>query len=68
MDFEKDERLNKAIDNIRKDYGERSIIRGTFANTEIDAIQGGVNDGDYLMMGGFKNEDISYTDKNNSSF
>ena len=51
---EKNERLDHTIDNIRKIFGERSIFRGTFANSDISPIQGGVNDGNYLMMGGFK--------------
>ncbi len=53
-DRDKNERLDKTVDNIRKLFGERSIFRGTFANSDIDPIQGGVNDGNYLMMGGFK--------------
>lgn len=53
-DKEKNERLDKAVDEIRKTFGERSIFRGRFANTEIDPVQGGVNDGNYIMMGGFK--------------
>ena len=51
---EKNEKLDKAVDEIRKTFGERSIFRGRFANTEIDPVQGGVNDGNYIMMGGFK--------------
>ena len=53
-DREKARKLDSAVDNIRKLFGERSIFRGTFANSEISPIQGGVNDGNYLMMGGFK--------------
>lgn len=53
-DRERDRRLDSAVDNIRKTFGERSIFRGTFANSDISPIQGGVNDGNYLMMGGFK--------------
>ena len=51
---EKNEKLDKAVEEIRKTFGERSIFRGRFANTEIDPVQGGVNDGNYIMMGGFK--------------
>ncbi len=51
---ERDRRLDGAVDEIRKIFGERSIFRGTFANSDISPIQGGVNDGNYLMMGGFK--------------
>ena len=52
-DLEKDEQMNRAVDRIRSRYGDRSIIRGAFANTNVNAIQGGVNDGDFLMMGGY---------------
>ena len=51
---EKNERLDHTVDNIRKIFGERSVFRATFANSDISPIQGGVNDGNYLMMGGFK--------------
>ena len=51
---ERNEKLDKVVDEIRKLFGDDSIFRGRFANTEISPIQGGVNDGDYIMMGGFK--------------
>lgn len=51
---ERNEKLDKVVDEIRKLFGDGSIFRGRFANTEISPIQGGVNDGDYIMMGGFK--------------
>lgn len=53
-DKEKNQRLDSTVDKIRRTFGERSIFRGTFANSDISPIQGGVNDGNYLMMGGFK--------------
>ena len=53
-DKEREEKLDRTVDQIRKVFGERSIIRGTFANSEINPIQGGVNDGNYIMMGGYK--------------
>jgi DNA polymerase-4 len=46
--------LEKTLDNIRYKYGERSIIMGTFANGDVDPIQGGTNDGDFIMMGGYQ--------------
>lgn len=49
---ENQEKLDKAVDAIRKRFGDRSIIRGTFANSGLDPILGGVNDGNYIMMGG----------------
>lgn len=48
------EKLNSAVDKIREKYGIESIIRGSFANSDISPVQGGVNDGNYIMMGGFK--------------
>ena len=48
------EELDAAVDRIRLRFGNESIIRGTFANTGIKPIEGGVNDGNYLMMGGYK--------------
>ena len=53
-DREKARELDNTIDMIRKTFGERSIFRATFANSDISPIQGGVNDGNYLMMGGYK--------------
>lgn len=53
-DKEQAEKLDRAIDKIRRTFGERSIFRAKFANSEIDPIQGGVNDGNYIMMGGYR--------------
>ena len=46
--------IDAAVDRIRAAYGERAIVRGAFVHSGIDAIQGGVNDGDYLLMGGHR--------------
>ena len=51
---EKQEALDRTIDQIRSRYGENSIIRGTFANTKKEPLLGGVNDGNYIMMGGYR--------------
>ena len=51
---EKAEALDRAVDTIRDMYGTRSIFRGTFAIGSVDPVQGGVNDGNYIMMGGYK--------------
>ena len=51
---EKQEALDRTIDQIRCRYGETSIIRGTFANTKKEPLLGGVNDGNYIMMGGYQ--------------
>jgi DNA polymerase-4 len=57
--LEREKRLDKTIDGIRKRYGDRAIIRGTFTNGGLDPLQGGTNDGDYIMMGGYGSEDPS---------
>ncbi len=46
--------LEKTLDDIRLKYGEKSIIMGTFANGDVSPIQGGTNDGDFIMMGGYQ--------------
>jgi DNA polymerase-4 len=58
----KDQSLDETVDLIRKKYGEKAIMRATFANGEIEPLQGGTNDGEYIMMGGYGCEDISGTD------
>ena len=45
--------LDKTIDQIREKYGTRSIIRGTFVNGSMNPVQGGTNDSDFIMMGGY---------------
>lgn len=47
------ERLESAVDQVRKRFGERAIIRGCFADGSVAPIQGGVNEGNYIMMGGY---------------
>lgn len=47
-------RIDAAVDRIRAVYGDRSIMRGAFLRSGIGAVQGGVNDGDYLLMGGHR--------------
>jgi len=53
-DTEKLQALDRAVDQIREKYGTRSIIRGSFANGNINAVQGGTNDSDFIMMGGYR--------------
>jgi len=45
--------LDRTVDRIRGRYGDRAVTRGVFTNTDAAPILGGVNDGDYLMMGGY---------------
>jgi len=49
-----EEALNQVVDEIRKKFGQEAIYRGTFANTGMKPLEGGVNDGNYMMMGGYK--------------
>ena len=46
-------RLDQTIDKIRERYGTRAVVRGVFANGEINPVQGGTNDSDFIMMGGY---------------
>jgi len=50
----KAERIDRAVDKIRTKFGDGSIIRGCFANSGMSPLQGGVNEGDYIGMGGYK--------------
>jgi DNA polymerase-4 len=52
-DEEKLKIMDKTIDGIRNRYGDEAITRGVFTNTDVPFMQGGVNDGNYLMMGGY---------------
>ncbi|MDR1778179.1 MAG: DNA polymerase IV [Clostridiales Family XIII bacterium] len=52
-DREKLQALDAAVDRIRGRYGEKALTRGVFANTNLAPMLGGVNDGNYLMMGGY---------------
>ena len=51
-DMLKGEALSAAVDAVRKRYGDPAVFRGTFANTGVRPLEGGVHDGNYLMMGG----------------
>lgn len=51
---EEDEALNRAVDQIRERFGQTAIYRGTFVNTDMKPLEGGVNDGNYMMMGGYR--------------
>jgi DNA polymerase-4 len=42
--------IDDAIGKVRGKFGEKAIIRGTFADNDDDSILGRVNDGNYLMM------------------
>ncbi|HVI42538.1 MAG TPA: hypothetical protein VM577_17935 [Anaerovoracaceae bacterium] len=53
MDMVKIQKLDKIVDIIRDKYGTRSIIRGSFVNGNVNPVQGGTNDSDYIMIGGY---------------
>lgn len=46
----KNEVLDKAVDKIRAKYGDGSIIRGIFANSELKPLLGGYPDDEYPDM------------------
>jgi DNA polymerase-4 len=52
-DEEKLRKIDRTVDKIRNAYGDGAIMRGVYANGELAPIQGGVNNGDYLLMGGY---------------
>ncbi len=47
----KNEILDKAVDKIRAKYGDESVIRGVFANSDFKPLLGGYPDDDYPGMG-----------------
>ena len=51
-DSDKLQAIDRAVDKIRTKYGTRAIIRGAFVNGDINPIQGGTNDSNFIMMGG----------------
>ena len=48
------QRLDSVVDAIRERYGTRAITRGAFVNGQINGVQGGTNDSDFIMMGGYE--------------
>ena len=55
-DREKAEKIDIAVDKIRGKYGDKSIFRGCFANSRIKPIQGGISEGGFLGMLGYRDE------------
>jgi DNA polymerase-4 len=41
------------VDRIRQRYGDGAIMRGVFVNTTLKSMEGGVNEGQFLTMGGY---------------
>jgi DNA polymerase-4 len=46
----KNEILDKTVDKIRTKYGDNSIIRGVFANSDLRPLLGGYPDDEYPGM------------------
>lgn len=44
------EKLDRVIDSIREKYGDTAIIKGVFANSELNPLLGGYPDTDYPGM------------------
>lgn len=50
----KEEAADRAVDRIREKYGDLSIMRGCFANGPFSPVQGGLNEGNYIGLGGYR--------------
>ncbi|HEY8889360.1 MAG TPA: DNA polymerase IV [Clostridium sp.] len=52
FDYEKDIKLNKAIDEIRLKYGSQSVVRSCFLHSGLNSMCGGIANGeeDYPLM------------------
>ena len=49
-DIDKKRTLDKTIDSIRERFGDKSIIRSVFINSDFDPLSGGNGEEDYIMM------------------
>ncbi len=50
---EADRSCDRTVDAIRERFGRKSIFRGCFANTVFNPVEGGVNEGNFITMGGY---------------
>lgn len=50
FNYDKDKKLNKAIDEIRLKYGHKSIFRSCFLHSGIHSMAGGIGEQDYPLM------------------
>ncbi|MCB2290594.1 DNA polymerase IV [Clostridium sp. CS001] len=50
FDYEKDMKLNKAVDEIRLKFGHKAISRSCFLHSGISAMCGGIGEEDYPLM------------------
>ena len=50
FNYEKDRRINDAVDKIRLKYGSKAVVRSCFLHSGLSAMCGGVGEEDYPMM------------------
>lgn len=50
FNYEKDKKINKAVDEIRIKYGSKAVVRGCFLHSGLHAMSGGVGEDDYPGM------------------
>lgn len=51
FNYEKDRKINKAVDEIRLRYGSKAIVRSCFLHSGLSSMCGGVGEEDYPLMG-----------------
>ena len=49
-DIDKKSTIDKTIDSIRERFGDKSIIRSVFINSNVNPLSGGNGEDDYIMM------------------
>ncbi|MBU3189525.1 DNA polymerase IV [Clostridium bowmanii] len=50
FNYDKDSKLNKAVDEIRLKYGDKAIGRSCFLHSGLSAMCGGIGEEDYPLM------------------
>ena len=50
FNYEKDRKINKAVDEIRLRFGSKAIIKSCFLHSGISSMCGGVGEEDFPMM------------------
>lgn len=50
FNYEKDRKLNKAVDKIRLKYGNKAIMRSCFLHSGVNSMTGGIGEDDYPIM------------------
>lgn len=50
FNYDKDRKLNKAVDEIRLKYGHKAISRSCFLHSGLSAMCGGIGEEDYPLM------------------